>query len=106
LMDYGFTLLSGQAQIPLQSVRLGSLAIPGAAQGPVATATPVPTPTAQPTPTLVVAPTPQQTLPPLATATPTPVPPLRQIVNVQVLANQMRSQLHYTLRLAANLIVQ
>lgn len=106
LMDYGFTLLSGQAQIPLQSVRLGSLAIPGAALGPVATATPIPTPTAQPTPTLVVAPTPQPTLPPLATATPTPVPPLRQIVNVQVLANQMRSQLHYTLRLAANLIVQ
>jgi D-alanyl-D-alanine carboxypeptidase len=32
LMDYGFTLLNGQAEIPLQSVNLGSLNIPGVAK--------------------------------------------------------------------------
>jgi D-alanyl-D-alanine carboxypeptidase len=105
LMDYGFTLLAGLASTPLQSINLGWLAAPGVVQTPVTTPTPaatstaLPTPTPPATPTLVVAPTPKITQAPLVTQ----APPLQKIASVEALAAEMRTQLLFTLQLAANL---
>ena len=102
LMDYGFTVLGERASTPLQSINLGSLAIPGVVPVAVATAT------TRPTPTQVVAPTPKITQEPLATSTPaatTPLPTPQRIANVESLAAEMQTQLRYTLQLAATLTV-
>lgn len=99
LMDYGFTLLAGRASTPLQSINLGWLAVPGVVQAPAVTPTPLPTPTPVATATLVVAPTPKITQAPVATQ----APPLQKIANVEALADEMRTQLRYTLQLAATL---
>lgn len=98
LMDYGFTVLNGQASTPLAALNFGSLAVAGSPQPVVATPKP------SPTPPQVVAPTPVITQGPIATPTPVPtntISPIQQAANVQALTAQMQTQLRFTLQLAA-----